>query len=109
MDWKEFGLKLATSEAAITLACMIVLYAFHFFKQKFQWNTEKWEGVVALAFNAAEQAGLKTGNEKADFALKIFAVEYEKAYKSAPTLSDLKDAALDFARLAYDLKFAKGA
>ena len=108
MDWAEFAIKLFTSEAFISLAVMILIYVYCRIRAHFEWKAETWEGLIASAFLAAEKAGLATGNQKVDFALLEFTRKFSAVNSAPPTASDLRAAALAFAKLAYDLKFAKG-
>ena len=101
MTWIE----LATSPAAIAVYVTAVLFVYRTLQIRFKWNTERWEGLVTMAFLAAEKAGLKTGNEKLDFALQMFIQKFRDTYGKAPTTNDMRDAALDLARKAFELKF----
>ncbi|MCW8128915.1 MAG: hypothetical protein KIS92_00895 [Planctomycetota bacterium] len=109
MDWGTFLKELALSPQAIVLYASIVLFAYRLLRDRFQWNTERWEGLVLTAFNAAEAAGFKTGQDKLDHALTIFAKEFEDTYNKPPSIMDLKDAALDLARFAYEHKLSGAA
>lgn len=105
MNWQEFALKLATSEAAIALYIAIVLFTYRHLAIRFQWNTERWDGLISQAFNFAEKE-TKFGNVKLEFALQKFSQEFPKTFGRQPSVTDLQDAALDFARKAFELKFA---
>jgi hypothetical protein len=105
MDWKDFALKVASSEAAIVLYIAIVLFVYRKLAISFKWDVERWEGLIAAAFNAAEKQ-TKFGNVKLEFALQHFAQEFPKTFGKEPSAKDLQDAALDFAKKAWDLKFA---
>lgn len=102
MDW----IQLATSEAAITLYVVVALFVYRTLKIRFQWDTERWEGMVTSAFLAAEGAELLSSNQKLNYALSVFNREYSETYGKDPSPVDVKDAALDLARKALELKFA---
>jgi hypothetical protein len=108
MDWGKFAAEIAVSNQAILLYAAIILFFYRWSRDHFHWNTERWEGLVLTAFNAAEVAGFATGEEKLDYALKVFAKEFEETHAQPPSLADLKDAALDLARYAYEHKLAMG-
>jgi len=103
MNWELVG-EIASSNAAIVFYVALVLFTYRKLQIRFRWDVERWEGLVAAAFNSAEKADLKTGNEKLDHALKEFSDQYLKMYKAEPSAMDLKDAALDLAKLAYEEK-----
>lgn len=103
MDWKA----LFSSEPFIALLSMIVLWFWNYLKTKNQWETERWEGMVAEAFLAAEKAGLTGGNNKLKFALGTFGQVYVKHYGKTPGIKDLEDAASDLARMAFEFKAKK--
>lgn len=102
MDYAQ----LLTSNAAVTFYVVVALYAYRFFKVRQQWETERWEGLVTSAFLAAEKSGFLNGNAKLQHALEIFNREYSETYGQPPSPMDVKDAALDLARKALELKFA---
>jgi hypothetical protein len=106
MDWKEMLLKLATSEQALLLYAAIVLFVYRELKQRQGWEDERWSGLITNAFLIAEKSKL-LGDGKLQLALEIFNAEYRKTYNQPPSVTDMKDAALDLARKAYELKFAK--
>jgi len=102
IDWAA----LLTSNQAIVLYIALVLYGYNYLRVRNSWQAERWEGMISAAFLAAEAAGLKTGKEKLDFALSKFAGEFAASQGKDPDATDLKDAALDFARFAFQHKFA---
>lgn len=106
MELSDFLLKLFTSEAAIALYVTLVLFIWRKVKINYQLDSERWEGIVTQCFLAAENAGLASGNAKLSFALEEFNRVYEETYGQIPDAKDIKDAALDFARKALELKFA---
>ena len=44
---------------------------------------------------------------KLDLALQVFAKQYAETYNAEPDPTDIRDAALDLARLAYEHKLSK--
>ena len=95
-----------TSEAAIVFYIAAVLYGYTILRVRLGWDADRIEGMVSAAFLAAESSGLKTGNQKLDFALQVFAKEFRETNGADPDATDLKDAALDLARKAFEYKFA---
>lgn len=109
MDWKAMLFKLAASDAAIVFYSALVLFAWNWMKKHQGWDTERWEGLVLDAFNAAEkwaEYNSGGGDSKLRYAIGIFAVKYREAYGKDASATDLRDAALDLARAAYQLKLA---
>lgn len=106
MDWKELLLKLALSEQALILYAAIVLFVYRKLQIKQGWETERWEGLISAAFNAAEKSSV-FGTGKLALAMQTFAAMFKDTYGKEPSVMDLKDAALDFAKKAYELKFTK--
>lgn len=100
MNWGEF----LTSDAFYGLAALVAMWVWNWLKARRQWDTERWEGMVAQAWLAAEKAGLKTGNEKLDHALGIFKTAYINFYNTRPTAQDFRDAALDLSRKSFESK-----
>lgn len=100
--------ELFTSGPAITLYIAVVLFAWNWIKRRQQWDTERWEGMLATAFALAEKSGLQSSNQKLNQAIAIFATKFKDTYNREPDPMDLKDAALDFGRLALEYKFASG-
>lgn len=98
------------SEPAIVLYVSIVLFVWRYLKIKFDWDTERWEGLIASAFNYAEKEGVAkglTGNDKLSLALNEFIKQYQEVWDSKPTPKDLTDAALDLGRLALEHKLRR--
>jgi len=106
MDWKEMLLKLALSEQALLLYAAIILFVYRKLQIKQGWDTERWEGLVTAAFLAAEKSNV-FGEGKLAFAMKHFSQGFKDTYGKEPSVMDLKDAAIDFAKKAYELKFTK--
>ena len=104
MNWNQLLLDLAASPLAITFYCALTLFVWRFLKIRFQWDTERWEGMLAAAFNAAEKSGILGGESKLAYALNVFARLHAETYGKPASPADLKDAALDLARYAYELK-----
>jgi len=102
-DWQA----IVGSEPAIALMSMIVLWFWNWLKARQQWETERWEGMVAEAYLAAEKAGLTNGKTKLTHALGVFGQVYVKHYNKTPGLKDLEDAASDLAKAALAAKKAK--
>jgi hypothetical protein len=100
MSWQEMLL----SPAAIALYASVVLFVYRKLQIKYKWETERWEGMITAAFLVVEKSGLKTGSEKLDAGIKEFMKQYQTTYGKAPSVLDLKDAALDFARMAMAAK-----
>jgi len=100
-DWKA----LLGSEPMIALLAMIVMWFWNWLKARQQWETERWEGMVAEAYLAAEKAGITTGGKtKLTHALGVFGQVYVKHYNKTPSLKDLEDAASDLAKQALAAK-----
>lgn len=103
-NWAE----VLQSAPAIMLYIVVVLFTFRHLQVHFQWNTERWEGLVLTAFLFAEKQGLiekLTGDEKKQAAIKKFIEEFKKLNNGKePSKKDLADAALDFARYAWENK-----
>lgn len=104
MSWAE----IFASPAAVTFYCSLALFLFRWFKQREQWDTERWEGLVANAFLLAEKSGAIGNNGKLQAALVAFNREYEKTYGKPASALDVKDAALDLAKLALQHKLSVG-
>ena len=101
MNWEQ----ILTSSPAIVFYVAVVLFAFRWFKQREGWDTERWEGMIATAFAMAEKTGVRTGIEKLDFGLREFGKQHTMTYGKPPSARDLQDAALDFGKLALQMKF----
>lgn len=101
MDWKE----LVVSPAAISVYVTVVLFVYRSLQIKYKWDTERYEGLITSIFLTVEKAGCKTGNEKLDMGVQLFTQKFKDTYGKPPSTKDLQDAALDFARKAFELKF----
>lgn len=97
---------LFVSGPAIVLYIGVVLFVFHWLQKRYQWDTERWEGIVANAFLLAEKSGVGAAG-KLGLAIQSFNQQYQATYGKEPSPLDLKDAAADFARLALKLKMAQ--
>lgn len=97
---------IAASEAAIVLYIALVLFIWRHLKIRFDWDTERWEGIISHAFLVAEKSGLHDlgGEGKLKFALAEFSREYQETWDKEPSIKDLKDASLDLSRLAMEHK-----
>lgn len=100
MDYKA----LFESPEAIMLYTAIILYGYRTLAIQHKWNTERWEGMVASAFLAAEKAGV-LGEGKLKLALDDFYKQYTQTHGTTPSPLDMRDAALDFGKLALQMKF----
>ncbi len=101
MDWKAILL----SEQALALYGTIILVVWRWLARKYQWNKERWEGLVANAYLIAEKA-CPPGVAKSEWAQKIFSDQFKGVFGKDPTAKDLADAALDFGKLAFEHKAA---
>ena len=104
MTWAE----IFTSGPAVTFYATAVLFFWNWIKRKQGWDTERWEGLVANAFLLAEKSGAIGNNGKLQAALVAFNREYEKTYGKPASALDVKDAALDLAKLALQHKLSVG-
>ena len=98
--------ELFTSNVAITLYVSVFFLLINWLKQRQKWDTERWDGIIATGFALAEKSGLKTGNEKLNHAIVVFTQKYRDTYGKEPNPMDLKDAVLDFGRLALEYKMS---
>lgn len=102
MDWKE----LLTSPAAITFYISLTLFIYRKLQISHKWDTERWEGIIAAAFNIAENSKILSSNAKLELALQEFGKQYQATHNKPASPMDMRDAALDFAKLAMAMKFA---
>lgn len=87
----------------------VILFVYRKLQIKFKWDTERWEGLIAAGFLAGEKSGMKTGNEKLDVAIKKFTEQFVATFGKEPSTADLRDAALDLAKMAFAMKFKPAA
>jgi|CXWL01.1.fsa_nt_gi hypothetical protein len=101
MDWQA----LLTSDAALLLYVTLVVFVYRKLQISQKWDTERWEGIIATAFTLAEKSGA-ISSSKLRFALATFNDKFKDTYGREPNAKELQDAALDFGRMAFELKFA---
>ena len=85
---------------------------FHYLQNRYSLDTDRWSGLIADAYNFAEQQGLLKSLDssgKLEAALTRFEQQFVKVYAGQPTTTDITDAVLDLAKLALVSKFGQPA
>ena len=102
MDWYALVILIVSSP----LAALLATWAVKAVATAYSLEVERWDGMVTLAFNAAEKVAEATGKQKVAEALRVFETIYTQYHGKTPSEKDMKDAALDLARKAFELKFS---